>query len=151
MPEEPIILINFVVGEVDVPKYSILPAIGCGGECVFIGRTRPEHHPTHGDLIALSYDCYETMAKKQLETLSEEAIARYSVRAITICHSTKSVEVNGASVVIAVASDHRADAFLACRFLIDQLKLHVPIWKQEVWSDGTTWSEGKPLPKSSTS
>ncbi|MBT4585113.1 MAG: molybdenum cofactor biosynthesis protein MoaE [Phycisphaerae bacterium] len=145
MEKDPIISVHFVDGEVDVPKHSQLPAIGCGGECIFVGRTRPEHNKQHGDLTELSYDCYKTMAQSQLEKLAEEAVARFSVRAIQICHSTGSVQVDKASVVIAVGSDHRDDAFLACRFLIDLLKLQVPIWKQEVWSDGTTWSNGKPL------
>ncbi len=145
MKIEPIISVHFVDGEVDVQKHSQLPAIGCGGECVFVGRTRPEHNEQHGDLVELSYDCYKTMAQTQLEKLAEETVARFSVRAIHICHSTGSVPVDAASVVIAVASDHRDDAFLACRSLIDLLKLQVPIWKQEMWEDGTSWSDGKPL------
>ncbi|MBC8522904.1 molybdenum cofactor biosynthesis protein MoaE [PVC group bacterium] len=145
MLQEPIISVNFVEGEVDVPKYSLLPAIGCGGECLFVGRTRPEQNDRHGDLIELKYDCYQSMAQSQLQTLANEAVARFNARAITICHSIGSVPVNSASVVISVGCDHRDDSFLACRFLIDLLKLQVPIWKKEVWSDGTTWSEGAPL------
>ena len=145
MKKEPRISVHFVNGEVDVQKHSQLPAIGCGGECIFVGRTRPEFNAQHGNLVELSYDCYETMAQTQLEKLATEAVARFSVRAIHICHSTGSVPVDAASVVIAVGSDHRDDAFLACRFLIDLLKSQVPIWKQEMWADGTTWSDGKPL------
>ncbi len=145
MEDKPLISVQFVDGEIDVYKYSQMKAIGCGGECVFIGKTRPEHDKQHGDLVELSYDCYESMAETQLEKLAEEAVARFSVRTINICHSTGSVPVGSASVVIAVASNHRDDAFLACRFLIDLLKLQVPIWKQEIWEDGTRWSDGKLL------
>jgi molybdopterin synthase catalytic subunit len=145
MAKDPTISVLFVDGEVNVPKHSQLPAIGCGGECVFIGRTRPEYNKQHGDLVGLLYDCYQTMAQSQLEKLAEEAAVRFSVRAIHISHSTGTVPVDGASVVIAVACDHRDDAFLACQFLIDLLKLQVSIWKQEIWADGTTWSDGKPL------
>lgn len=146
MHSNPIISVQFVEGEIDVQKHSILPTTGCGGECLFVGRTRPEHHDKHGQLLELSYDCYQTLAKTKLEELANEAVARFGVRAIHICHSTGRVPVHGASVVIAVASEHRGDAFHACQFLIDLLKLHVPIWKQEIWTDGTTWSAGDPLP-----
>jgi molybdopterin synthase catalytic subunit len=146
MHSNPIISVQFVEGEVDIQKHSTLPTTGCGGECLFVGRTRPEHHDKHGELLELSYDCYQTLAQTKLEQLANEAVARFGVRTINICHSTGSVPINGVSVVIAVASEHRDDAFHACRFLIDLLKLHVPIWKQEIWEDGTTWSAGVPLP-----
>ena len=140
MGKDPIISVLFVEGEVDVSKRSLLPNIGCGGECIFVGRTRPDHHEKHGKLIALHYDCYKKMAQSQLEKLAEEAVAQFNVRVIQICHSCGKVPIDGASVVIAVGSNHRDDAFLACRFLIDLLKSQATIWKQEVWADGTTWS-----------
>jgi len=145
MEKEPIISVQFIEGEIDVSIHSQLPAIACGGECAFVGRTRPEHSLQHGELVALLYDCYKTMASVQLQKLAEEAVARFSVRAIRICHSTGKVPVHKASVVIAVGSDHRDDAFRACRFLIDLLKLQVPIWKQEIWANGTTWRDGNQL------
>jgi molybdopterin synthase catalytic subunit len=55
------------------------------------------------------------------------------------------VAPNEASIVIAIASDRRDDAFTACRFMIDLLKQRVPIWKQELWADGATWKDGVPL------
>ena len=140
MGKDPIISVLFVEGEVDVSKHSLLPNIGCGGECIFVGRTRPDHHEKHGKLIALHYDCYKKMAQSQLEKLAEEAVARFNVRVIQICHSCGKVPIDGASVVIAVGSNHRDDAFLACQFLIDLLKSQATIWKQEVWAEGTTWS-----------
>ena len=145
MEKEPIISVQFIEGEIDVSTHSQLPEIGCGGECIFVGRTRPQYNKQHGDLVGLSYDCYKTMANSQLKKLSEEAVARFSVRAIRICHSTGMVPIHKASIVISVGSDHRDDAFQACRFLIDLLKLQVPIWKQEIWTNGTTWREGKLL------
>ncbi len=137
--------ITFSQGPVAVPNASVLPAIGCGGECVFIGKTRPDINKTHGELLALNYDCYQKMAQEELQTLAEEAIDRYSVRHIRVTHAIGEVPIDEASVVIAVSSDHRDDAFTACRFMIDLLKQRVPIWKQEMWADGTTWSEGTPL------
>lgn len=139
------IQIEFITNAIDVVEASTLPSIGCGGECVFVGRTRPELHATHGDLIALNYDCYEEMAEKELQALAQEVIDRFDVRVVRVTHSKGAVAIDEASVVIAVGSDHRDDAFLACRFMIDLLKQRVPIWKQEQWADGTTWSDGVPL------
>jgi molybdopterin synthase catalytic subunit len=137
--------IEFTNLPVDVTTASTLPAIGCGGECIFVGRTRPEHNQTHGELIALQYDCYQEMAEKELRTLAQEVINRYEVRHVRVTHSVGKVALNEASIVIAIASDRRDDAFTACRFMIDLLKQRVPIWKQELWADGTTWKDGVPL------
>ena len=139
------ISIQLVQGPIDVPSASILPLIGCGGECVFIGRTRPEEHNDQGSLIALEYECYEEMAKKTLIELATESIHRFSIGYIRLTHSIGRVEINDASIVIAASSTHRADAFRSCRFMIDLLKQRAPIWKQEIWPDGTTWSKGVPL------
>ncbi|MBC8200880.1 MAG: molybdenum cofactor biosynthesis protein MoaE [Planctomycetes bacterium] len=137
--------IQFIADAIDVGVATVLPSIGCGGECIFVGRTRPQNNEQHGELKALQYDCYEELAEKELQALAKEAIRRFGVRHIRVTHSVGRVAIHQASVVIAVASDHRDDAFTACRFMIDILKQRVPIWKQEVWSDGTTWSNGVPL------
>jgi molybdopterin synthase catalytic subunit len=131
--------------EIDVVSASSLPSIGCGGECIFVGRTRPEHHEKHGNLLALQYACYPEMAEKELRSVAKEAIDRYSTRVVRVTHAIGSVAIDEASVVIATSSEHRKDAFDACQYIIDELKQRVPIWKQELWADGTTWKNGKPL------
>ena len=137
--------INFSDGGVDVESASVLPAIGCGAQCLFIGRTRPQLHVEHGSLLALEYDCYQDMAEQELRILAEEAIQRFSIQVVNLTHSIGQVTINEASVVIAVGSNHREEAFLACKWMIDLLKQRIPLWKKEVWANGTTWSEGKPL------
>jgi molybdopterin synthase catalytic subunit len=131
--------------EIDVVSASSLPSIGCGGECIFVGRTRPEHHEKHGNLLALQYACYPEMAEKELRSVAKEAIDRYSTRVVRVTHAIGRVAIDEASVVIATSSEHRKDAFDACQYIIDELKQRVPIWKQELWADGTTWKNGKPL------
>lgn len=145
MEHEMPIEIRFETDAVNVEEASKLPSIGCGGESIFVGRTRPENNATHGALLALQYDCYQEMAENELRKLAEEAINRLEVRHIRVTHSVGRVAIDEASVVIAVASDHRDDACTACRFMIDLLKQRVPIWKQEMWEDGTTWHKGVPL------
>jgi molybdopterin synthase catalytic subunit len=114
----------------------------CGGECVFLGRTREETHPQFGPLIRLEYQVYGPMAQKVLEQMSADAAERYGCRAVRIVHAQGSVEPGEASVVIQVATAHRGEAFEACRYLIDRIKRDLPVWKREVWRDGETFVEG---------
>jgi molybdopterin synthase catalytic subunit len=85
------------------------------------------------------------MAELELQKCAMEAIDCFSIRYVAATHAIGRVAVGEASVVIAVSSNHRSDAFTACRFIIDVLKERVPIWKQEMWADGTTWKEGNLL------
>ena len=150
MAINPHVQIEFTTGEIDVTVASELPSIGCGGECIFVGRTRFETNAEHGNLTALQYDCYEEMAKAEIALISDEAITEFSVRCIRITHSVGTVPIHKVSVVIAVGSDHRDEAFRACRYLIDELKARVPIWKQEKWDTQTIWVEGIPLEQTAT-
>ncbi|MAI67554.1 MAG: hypothetical protein CMJ26_06730 [Phycisphaerae bacterium] len=145
MSQEMQIEICFEQDAVNVDLASKLPSIGCGGECIFVGRSRPEQNEKHGALLALHYDCYHEMAEHELRKLAEEAINRFEVRHVRVTHSVGRVGIDEASVVIAVGSEHRDDAFTACRFMIDLLKQRAPIWKQEIWEDGSTWKDGVPL------
>ncbi len=98
-----------------------------GGIDIFIGTTR---RWTNGEeTVALDYDAYAPMAVKELERLMRLAEEKWPVERCGIWHRIGVVPVAEASVIIGVASAHRAEAFEACRFLIDRLKEDVPIWK----------------------
>ncbi len=114
----------------------------CGGECVFLGRTRADTHPEHGKLLRLEYEVYAPMAEKVLNRMAHDAAVKFHCRAIRIVHAQGAVEPGQASVVIQVATPHRAESFQACRYLIDRLKQELPVWKREVWQDGETFVEG---------
>jgi molybdopterin synthase catalytic subunit len=111
-----------------------------GGIAVFLGTTRAEKHADGRRLVALDYEAYEGMAIEQLKKLAAAARARWPIVKLALLHRVGKVALAEPSVVIAVSTPHRADAFEACRFLIDELKKDVAIWKKEVWSDGSgTW------------
>jgi len=111
-----------------------------GGIAVFLGTTRAETSPDGRALVALDYDAYAEMAVERLHRLVATARQKWPVTWAAVLHRLGRVGVGEPSVVIAVSTPHRADAFDACRFLIDELKRDVPIWKREIWSDGTgTW------------
>jgi MoaE-MoaD fusion protein len=96
--------------------------------------------------LYLDYEAYEGMALKQMQVLSEKALADFKVRDVAIVHRLGRLEVGETSVLIVVASAHRAAAFDACRWLIDTLKRTVPIWKKEYFEDGAVWADGEPFP-----
>jgi molybdopterin synthase catalytic subunit len=112
-----------------------------GGIAVFLGTTRAEPHPqTARPLEALDYEAYPDLAMKQLKEIAARARQRWPILSLVVLHRTGRVPIGEASVLIAVATPHRNEAFEACRFLIDTLKSDVAIWKKESWSDGTgTW------------
>jgi molybdopterin synthase catalytic subunit len=114
----------------------------CGGECVFLGRTRNESHPELGPLIRLEYEVYGPMAAKVLETMAQDATKRFGCQSVRIVHAQGPVQPGEASVVIQVATPHRGESFEACRYLIDRLKHDLPVWKREVWRDGETFVDG---------
>lgn len=96
--------------------------------------------------LYLFYEAYPEMALAQMKQLAAEALKTYPIRDVAIVHRLGRLEIGESSVVIAVASAHRAAAFDACRWLIDTLKQTVPIWKKEFFEDGAVWAQGDPFP-----
>ncbi len=107
-----------------------------GAVVLFLGTTR---RMTDGkETLSLEYDCYEPMAKAELESLRENALSRWPLKFCGIVHRVGVVGNGQASVAIAVSSPHRAESFEACQWIMDTLKKSVPIWKKERWADGST-------------
>ncbi len=96
--------------------------------------------------LYLDYTAYGPMALRQMEQLTQQALANYAIRDVRIVHRLGRLQIGETSVYIAVASAHRAPAFDACRRLIDTLKKTVPIWKREFFEDGATWADGESFP-----
>src|SRR5580658_3375776 len=116
-----------------------------GAAVVFEGVVRNQ---TRGRrTLYLDYEAYEEMALRQMESLREQALKRFQVRDVTLVHRLGRLEIGETSVLIVVASAHRAAAFDACRWLIDTLKRAVPIWKKEYFEDGAVWADGEAFPE----
>ena len=96
--------------------------------------------------LYLDYEAYEEMALTQMRGLRQQAMARFGVRDVALIHRLGRLQIGETSVLIVVASAHRAAAFDACRWLIDTLKKTVPIWKKEYFEDGAVWADGDPFP-----
>ena len=116
-----------------------------GAAVVFEGVVR--NHSRGRRTLFLEYEAYEDMAPKEMESLISQALAQFQIRDAAIIHRLGKLEIGETSVLIVVASAHRAAAFDACRWLIDTLKRTVPIWKKEHFEDGAVWSDGEPFPE----
>jgi molybdopterin synthase catalytic subunit len=115
-----------------------------GAVVVFEGVVRNQ---TRGrKTLYLDYEAYEEMARQEMEQLAEQALKQFQVRDVVLIHRLGRIEIGETSVLIVVASAHRAAAFDACRWLIDTLKRTVPIWKKEYFEDGAVWADGEPFP-----
>jgi molybdopterin synthase catalytic subunit len=115
-----------------------------GAAVVFEGIVRNQ---TRGrKTLYLDYEAYEEMALKQMESLVGQALSQFQIRDVALVHRLGQLEIGETSVLIVVASAHRAAAFEACRWLIDTLKRTVPIWKKEYFEDGAVWADGEPFP-----
>ena len=111
-----------------------------GGTATFLGTTRREAGAR--EVEGLRYEAYEELALVELGAIAGEAAARFGAR-LAVAHRVGWVAVGEPSVAIAASAAHRAEAFAACRYAIDELKRRAPIWKQTVFADGAAnWADG---------
>ncbi len=115
-----------------------------GAVVVFDGIVR--NNSRRRNTLYLEYEAYEEMALREMRALAAKAVEEFAIRDLVLVHRLGRLEIGQTSVLIAVASAHRAAAFDACRWLIDTLKKTVPIWKKEHFADGAVWADGEPFP-----
>ncbi len=114
-----------------------------GAVTLFYGVVR-NHNDGRG-VLYLEYDAYRELAERQLRLVGEEALAAYVIDGIAIAHRFGRIEIGETSLLVAVASAHRAEAFEACHAAVDRIKQTVPIWKKEFWAGGGVWLDGHPV------
>jgi molybdopterin synthase catalytic subunit len=113
---------------------------GLGSRCTFIGTVRNE---SFGEPAShLEYEAYPSMAIRELRRIGEQAVLRWPQARVAVAHRIGRLELEEASVVVAVAAETSDDAIAACTMVIDELKVRVPIWKKEFGPDGGFWVEG---------
>ena len=106
-----------------------------GAEVLFFGRVR--NHNEGRQVLYLDYEAYESMAEDMIEDCLRQACARWPLTQARILHKTGRVALGEIAVAIQVCAAHRDEAYKASRFLIDEIKHRVPIWKKEFFVDGT--------------
>ena len=111
-----------------------------GAVTVFLGVVRDNN--LGRNVGHLEYDAYPAMAERVMREIAEDAKARFGLEDCAVLHRTGRLEIGETSLLVAVASGHRAESFDAGHWLVDEIKKRVPVWKKEVWEDGEAWIEG---------
>lgn len=108
-----------------------------GADLVFIGKVRD--HSRGKTVLHIDYEIYDTMAIKELNRIADETLTNWKISRILIVHRYGRVNIGEPSIVIAVSSSHRDESYQGSRYIIDEIKKRVPIWKKEFYSDGSEW------------
>ncbi len=111
-----------------------------GAVAAFVGLVREENAGRR--VLWLDYEAYEPLARRSFERIAAEAAELWPLVRLAIHHRIGRLEIGEASVAIAAASPHRADAFGACRYAIERVKQIAPVWKHEHFEGGEVWIEG---------
>ncbi len=116
-----------------------------GATILFLGTIR--NHNEGYDVSAIYYEVYMRMAEDAMAKIEAEAIKRWNLKKFAAVHRIGNLKIGEISVAIAVSSEHRAEAFEAARYAIDQIKSEVPIWKKEIINNGkeARWAHGTPM------
>jgi len=112
-----------------------------GASVLFLGTVR-DHSDAADGVTHLEYEVYPEQVEPKIREIVDEAAERWPVLSVVVEHRSGTVTLGEASVAVAVSSGHRADAFAAAQFIIDELKARAPIWKKEHWPGGSNWSPG---------
>jgi molybdopterin synthase catalytic subunit len=112
----------------------------CGAVATFVGLVRD--HNAGRRVLWIDYEAYAPLARTTLARIGAEALERWPSVRVAIHHRTGRIAIGEASVVVAAASPHRADAFAACRYAIERVKQIAPVWKHEHFDGGDVWIEG---------
>ena len=113
---------------------------GHGAITSFVGTVRDNN--VNRRVTHLEYEAYEPLAVKALEQIVEETVAQWPGVRAAVHHRIGRLAIGEASIIIAASSAHRANAFAACRYVIERVKQIVPIWKHEFFDGGEVWIEG---------
>jgi molybdopterin synthase catalytic subunit len=111
-----------------------------GGTVLFVGSVRD--HNEEGTVSEIHYEAYKEMAEENLAEIEIEARKRWNIKKFAAVHRIGNLKVGDVAVAVAASAEHRKEAFEACRYGIDEIKIRVPIWKKEVSDSGIAWVQG---------
>ena len=128
----------FKIVESEISLQDVIDAVDTpesGAIVTFVGVVR---NNSKGRMVRyLEFEAYQPMAEKKMQDIADEIHSKWGLDKVAMLHRVGRLEIGEVIVAIAVASPHRHEAFAACQYAIDRLKEVVPIWKREVWQDGT--------------
>lgn len=112
---------------------------GCGSVVVFTGMVRGNNKGR--EVIRLEYEAYKEMAEGEMRRICKEAEEKFGLKDVVVIHRVGTLYPGDIAVIVIVSSTHRKEGFEGCKFIIDEIKKRVPIWKKEVFVDGEEWVE----------
>ena len=134
-------LITITEKPIDVDKLlDYVSDQSSGASVLFTGTIRD--HNEQDKVSKLHYEAYQEMAVKILQEIENEIHTKWKINKFIAIHRTGTLKIGEVSVAVAVSSEHRKEAFEACKFGIDSIKEKAPIWKKEFSKSGTEWLEG---------
>jgi molybdopterin synthase catalytic subunit len=137
-------MIHCTVGSEVIDPTSVLGRVGSdtdGAALLFVGVVR--NHADGRSVSGMRYDAYVEMAQRVLEEITNEAADRLGTDRLAVEHRMGELDIGDVSVAIAVSSPHRAEAFEASRYVIEEIKKRLPVWKKEHYADGSAdWVAG---------
>jgi len=136
--------VRVTVGEEPIDGDALIAEVGrpdSGATVLFLGTVR-DHSDGKEDVTHLEYEVYAEQVEPKIREIVDEATDGWPVLSVVVEHRSGKVDLGDTSVAVAVACAHRADAFDAAEYIIDELKKRAPIWKKEFWAGGAEWSRG---------
>ena len=131
-------MIELTSHPLDPDRFTSAVRRGANGAVVtFLGTTRDNFDGKR--VLTLEYEAFDEMAVKKLEEVRQELLAEFGLDEIAIGHRIGTVGIGEISLVVAVGSPHRKEGFYACHKAVDRIKEVVPIWKKEIYQDGSRW------------
>jgi molybdopterin synthase catalytic subunit len=117
-----------------------LEHISAGALSIFLGNVR--NRGKHGNVSEIYYESYNKMAEQKMREIENETKTKWEIKKLVIFHRIGSIKVGESSIIIGVCSEHRNEAFEACKYIINNVKTRVPIWKKEISNESQKWVEG---------
>lgn len=111
-----------------------------GALSVFMGNVR--NRGRSGNVSEIYYESYSKMAEQKMREIENEAQTKWEIKKLVVFHRIGNIKVGEASIIIGVSSEHRNEAFEACKYVINNVKTRVPIWKKEISNESQKWAEG---------
>ena len=111
-----------------------------GALSIFIGNVR--NHGRFGNVSEIYYETYNEMAQEKMREIENEAQTKWGIKKLVAIHRIGNIKAGETSIIIGVSSEHRHEAFEACKYIINNVKTRVPIWKKEVTEESQKWTDG---------
>ncbi len=114
-----------------------------GAVSIFMGNVR--NIGVNGNVSEIYYEVYSKMAEQKMREIENEARTKWAIKKLVAIHRVGNLKVGETSIIIGVSSEHRLEAFEACKYIINNVKTRVPIWKKEISEESQKWADGKLL------